>query len=396
MSPSLETGFRLRPVSNLTVELPFSKSICIRELVWQFLNRRPLTTPNEQDADDIRITYQALSTVYQYLNSKEKIFIPVHVGDCGAAYRFLMATLAITPGHWLLTGSERLLQRPITKLVTALQDIGADIVPAPNGWHITGKTLHAQQMVIDGSESSQYISALLLIAKHIGNPAINYQRSTQPSEPYITMTEKLIMQLDSSDRFVIERDWSAAIFWYAFCTIGGAQQILLKGLTLPSIQGDAIIAQWFEELGVSTTPTDNGIVIRKTEKPLRPEYHLHLINHPDLAPVLTAMATMLPIRLTLTGLRNLNIKESNRKQLLFNDLSSITTIQSPDDDTLIVDGTKDWTATKHLRFDAHDDHRLVMAYSLLAFKHTISIAGADCVKKSYPQFAEGLGKVWAN
>ena len=389
MSSLLENGFRLRPVSTLTVELPLSKSIFIRELVLQFLNRQPITAPDQQAAEDIQITYQALSTVYQHLNKADNAFTPIHVGDCGAAFRFLMAVLAITPGHWLLTGSERLLQRPILPLVNALHSIGADIAPTADGWRITGQPLHAQQIRIDGSESSQFVSALLLIAKHLGNPAIEYQRSTQPSEPYIRMTEALIAHYEQEYECAVERDWSAAIFWYAYCAVGGAQQILLKGLTLPSLQGDAIIAQWFEELGVSTTLTDEGVVIRKNGKTLQYEHQLNLIHNPDLAPVLTAMATMMPIRLTLKGLRNLKHKESERKTNL---MTSLTALDAPDEDTLIITGNDSENATS-LVMDSHGDHRLVMTYSLLALKRTVAIAGADCVRKSYPQFTEELKKI---
>ncbi len=392
MSSLLENGFRLRPVSTLTVELPLSKSIFIRELALQFLNRQPLTAPDQQAAEDIHITYQALSTVYQHLNKADNAFTPIHVGDCGAAFRFLMAVLAITPGHWLLTGSERMLQRPILPLVNALHSIGADIASTADGWRITGQPLHAQQINIDGSESSQFVSALLLIAKHIGNPAIEYQRSTQPSEPYISMTEALIEQYDQQGSYAIERDWSAAIFWYALCALGGAQQILLKGLSTSSVQGDAIIAQWFEEFGVSTALTDKGVVIRKEDRALQYEHQLNLIHHPDLAPVLTTMATMIPIKLTLKGLHNLKHKESERKTNLETSLASL---ESPDEDTLIIKGSDSGYGSSHI-FDSHGDHRLVMAYSLLALKHTVAIAGADCVRKSYPQFAEELNKIMAS
>ena len=291
-----------------------------------------------------------------------------------------------------MTGSERLLQRPILPLVNALHSIGADIAPTADGWRITGQPLHAQQIRIDGSESSQFVSALLLIANHIGNPAIEYQRSTQPSEPYISMTEALIAQYDQQGSCAIERDWSAAIFWYALCALGGAQQILLKGLTLPSLQGDAIIAQWFEELGVCTTLTDEGVVIRKNGKTLQYEHQLNLIHNPDLAPALTVMATMMPIRLTLKGLHNLKHKESERKTNL---MTSLTALDAPDEDTLIITGNDSENATS-LVMDSHGDHRLVMAYSLLALKRTIAIAGADCVRKSYPQFAEELKKIMAS
>ena len=392
MSSLLENGFRLRPVSTLTVELPLSKSLFIRELVLQFLNRQPLTAPDQQEAEDIQITYHALSTVYQHLNRANNAFIPIHVGDCGAAFRFLMAVLAITPGHWLLTGSERLLQRPILPLVNALHSIGADIAPTADGWRITGQPLHAQQIRIDGSESSQFISALLLIAKHIGNPVIEYQRSTQPSEPYILMTEALIAQYDQQGNCAIQRDWSAAIFWYALCALGGAQQILLKGLSTSSVQGDAIIAQWFEKFGVSTALTNEGVVIRKEDRVLQYEHQLNLIHHPDLAPVLTTMATMIPIKLTIKGLHNLKHKESERKTNLETSLASL---ESPDEDTLIIKGSDSGYGSSHI-FDSHGDHRLVMAYSLLALKQTVAIAGADCVRKSYPQFAEELKKIMAS
>lgn len=366
------------------------KSICIRTLVLQFLNGKPLSPVPDDAPADVVTTHAALATIQQHLEDGDAE-VKVDAHDCGAAYRFLTAVLAITPGKWWLTGSERLLQRPISSLVKALQSIGAEISETTDGLHIQGKQLHAEEIAIDGSESSQYISALLLIAKKIGNPEIKYDKSQQRSLTYVRMTETIIRQFYAGDEVAWEKDWSAAIFWYAYVVLGGAKSLLLKDLQLPSLQGDAIIAQWFNAFGASTKVTAEGVVIRKEHENLLEEATLDVRQHIDLAPVLVAMASMMPMKLTLTGVQNLNLKESKRKDFLVQDLQDVATIFSPDEDTLIVEGHPQKVGELHL--SSHQDHRLVMAYRLLALRHKVIIDNADCVDKSYPGFEKDLSAV---
>lgn len=388
----IKNGFQFSD-NPISIELPLSKSILIRHLVLQFLDRQPLTIPERNAPQDTHITYQALSTIYKYLENKTESFIPIDVGDCGTAYRFLMAALSITDGHWKLTGSKRLLQRPISSLVTTLQKIGAHITPTTNGWHIIGQPLHAKNISIDSSDSSQYISALMLIAKHIGNPPIFQSQHIQPSMPYVNMTKQLIRQYGQCHSTSLERDWSAAAFWYALCAVENTPAILLKGLSTNSFQGDSIIAKWFADFGVYTTETEEGILIQKNGKTLQYDYSLNIIDHPDLAPVLASMACLLPIKLTLLGLKNLNGKESERKNLLYHYLKTVATLSEPDENTLIIQGETHRKKREILQFNSHSDHRLVMAFTLLATRYHIAINDTSCVNKSYPQFSQELQKV---
>ncbi|MCQ2265375.1 MAG: hypothetical protein MJZ46_04955 [Bacteroidales bacterium] len=374
------------------ISLSPCKSICIRTLVLQFLNRCPLSPLSSDVPNDVAITHAALSSILQHLESKDSAEVVVNVHDCGAAYRFLTSVLSITPGRWWLTGSERLLQRPIIPLIQALKSVGADICKQNDGLHIQGKSICADEIIIDGNESSQYVSALMLVAKQMGNPKIIYDKYHQRSLSYINMTENILQKYYEKNEVVEEKDWSAAIFWYAYLVLDAAKSLLLKGLSLPSLQGDAVMAQWFSVLGISTRMTDEGIVIRKERENRLEEAVIDVRQNIDLAPVLVAMAALLPMKLTLTGVRNLNLKESQRKDNLIKDLDAVADFSSPDDDTLVVEG-RILQHPLELHLSSHQDHRLVMAYNLLALRHPVTIDNADCVCKSYPGFEKNLAQL---
>ena len=306
MSAGTNSPFRV--ANSDTIRLNSSKSLAIRELIARFLYRGELMDVLPDDSEDVRVTHRCLSVV----RNAKGLSAPVSVdaGDCGAALRFLMALLAVTEGEWLVTGMLRLRQRPVIPLVTALRSIGAAVEPAPNGWHISGRPLHAETLTVDCTLSSQFASALLLIGPKIGLRELKTIPAEPPSAPYINMTRRVLDGVLSGTPLRREADWSTAAFWYAFVRLSPeVHSLLLRDLHLNSIQGDFVISQLFSKLGVFSKQKDEGVLIeRKADLNDNFNFDFKLNFYPDLAPVLAVTAVMLGVQCTLTGLENLNLK----------------------------------------------------------------------------------------
>lgn len=376
----------------ISISLNRSKSLYIRYLIACFLQHDLLLPVAEEEAEDVKITARALSVIKENREKREETV--VDIGDCGAAYRFLTALLSITPGNWLLTGSKRVLQRPLLPLVDSLRNIGTEITIDDGGIVIKGKSLTANQMSIDCSKSSQFASALLLISKNIGLQELEITPPKPPSSPYIEMTRKVVEEVSRgvSPSWVdnIERDWSNAAFWYAVVALNGCQCCLLPGLRLDSLQGDSVISQWFSYLGVETVETSEGI--RITQKPKKlPEHPLafDLSNNPDLAPVMGAFAVLKPIEMRLTGLENLNFKESKRLHIMVEELSRFAEIDQKEQGIIHIFPTKP-IREEYLKFHSYHDHRFIMAFMLFALDNEIEIDEISSVKKSYPGFENDI------
>ena len=370
-----------------SVLLNISKSLLIRELIARFLYCRELVPVRSGDSEDVRVTHRCLSFVRDAAGSPDTV--TVDAGNCGAAFRFLMALLAVTEGEWLLTGTPRLLERPIEPLANALSAAGAAITPAPNGWHITGRPLHAETLTVDCALSSQFASALLLIGPKIGLKELTTLPAVPPSAPYIALTRRVLDGVLSGTPLRREADWSTAAFWYAFVRLSpDVDSLLLRDLRLDSQQGDFVISQIFSKLWVSSKQKDEGVFIEKTgDLNHNFKFNLDLKNTPDLAPVLAVTAAMLGVQCTLTGLENLNLKESRRLDVLAQELAPFANV-SVEDGTLQIDGGKSlsFPPSAPLLIDTHGDHRMVMAFSLLSFKYDVQLSDIECVKKSYPEF----------
>ena len=370
-----------------------SKSILIRQLVLEDLYGEVLSTPNADDSEDVWVVYRALLFIKQNFNKSfqniDNDFIKIDVKDCGAGYRFLMAVAAVTLGKWLLTGTKRLLERPILPLVNALKSAGADIEPCAEGWKIRGKEVHARALTIDCSQSSQLASALLLVGDRLGLQELTVVPTPPPSAPYWELTRRMVEARRQGLPVRREADWSTAAFWYAFLAANTAIDTLtLKDLHLDTLQGDAVVAEWFRGFGIRSEQTTEGVKISRVTIDCNPIENntFHLYNHPDLAPVMAVTAVLCQRMVTLTGLGNLNRKESRRMDLLCELLSHFCSLQRQDDETLTVDGTSFITNSKPITFDPQNDHRMAMAAALLSLHFPIVVTDIDCVKKSYPQF----------
>lgn len=382
-----------------TIRLNSSKSLLIREMIARFLYKNELLDVVSGDSEDVWIVHRCLETVRDA--RRHSLPVTVDVRDCGAAYRFLMALLAVREGEWRLTGTPRLLERPIEPLAHALTAAGADLHRNDSGWHIVGRPLHTETLAVDCSLSSQFASALLLIASQIGLKELTLLPAAPPSEPYIAMTRRVVSDVLADRPFRREADWSTAAFWYAFVLLSPqVDELLLQDLRLESLQGDNVINLIFKELGVFSKPKDEGILIQKKQV-ASPNFNycFNLSKNLDLAPVLAVTAAMLPITITLTGLENLNHKESRRLDALAMELAPFAGVEVTDSSSLRIvgDQLKRPVSSPHL-VQTHGDHRLVMAFSLLFLKYNIYLSEKESVKKSYPEFenyfkpAESIGK----
>lgn len=365
------------------IVLSQSKSLVIRQLIAYYLYRHKILDIRADASRDVMIVQHCLQTIEGASRMERTV---VDVQDCGAAYRFLAAVLSIMPGEWLLTGAPRLLQRPIDPLLTALQAAGADIHRVENGLQITGKNLQVDSLEIDCTLSSQFASALLLVAPLMQLQELKITPATPPSAAYIAMTRQIVEDVLNEKPIANEADWSSAAFWYLFLAASeNHTSFLLKDLKLNSLQGDCVVTRWFEKLGIESVQTAEGVVIKKINVEKITTLELDFSQNIDLAPVMAVAAVLLSLDLTMTGVKNLNLKESARLTNLKELLSNYISVNQVDEDKITWYGARGMRKTNAPVFcDVFDDHRLVMAYSLLSLVNDVNIFDLQCVTKSYP------------
>ena len=406
-------------------------------MIWSWVRRGIVLPISPADCRDIVITHRALTAISASVETchgaslqRDKSLVhpvAIDVEDCGAAYRFLMPVLAATPGIWLLTGTERLLQRPIQPLVEVLRGIGAEIERMEAGWSIHGKSFRPVEtrraaslqcvetdgltITIDASQSSQMASALVLVAPLLNLRTLRLTTTDIPSLSYLQMTLALtrdwpveIPGVAVPDTPVCAPgDWSAALFWFAYARLHPEHEYVLSPLSLESIQGDAIIAQWFRSLGVSvcrdaarrvsTSPhieNDTPPCIEISAKPLEKTPHLVLDvrDHLDTVPVMAALAALLPADITFQNVRNLQYKESDRLHALAEQLMPYSEIELSENELRVIG--RGAPADAHPAFDTYHDHRLAMAF--LLFPGAV-LDDTDCLSKSYPDLLKQLSGV---
>ena len=355
-------------------------------MVHHFVLSGEVLPLSDGESNDVVVTHRALKTIEAHANSGAD----VDVEDCGAAYRFMMALLAVTPGRWRLTGTSRLLQRPMDELVWTLRSMGAEICRETDGWQIVGRGLSAQTLKIDCCRSSQYASALLLIAPKLGLKTLHLCPENVGSLPYIQLTRLItrsavaVPELPPVEGTLGRMgDWSAALFWYAKVLLEPENQYLLKNLSLDSAQGDAVIARWFAEMGVCSSETTEGVLISvPKERRLSAPYVFDVGAHPDVVPVMSALACLLPADFTFVHTKNLAHKESNRVRNLSEQLSVFADVKTQEDEFRVIGKSKSVWPFPPYRFQTHNDHRLAMAF--LLFGATACVDDTSCLCKSYP------------
>lgn len=380
------------------VQLPASKSIANRALVVASLGGFVPMLSNLSDCDDTQAVLQALST---------GTHVP-YVGAAGTAMRFLTAYYALQEGVWELSGSERMHHRPIGLLVEALQTLGADIeYMQQEGYpplRIVGKSLLGGCVTLNGGVSSQYISALLMIAPYTQQGLTLQLTGDVVSVPYIEMTLSLMRYFGVESSFnenviriapqryqptsyVVENDWSAASYWYAVVALQASATVQLPYLLPHSWQGDAQLVHLFEPLGVRTVFTEKGVELRKIDVQLPVRYVCNLASQPDLAQTLVVVCLLLGVPFRLAGLGNLRIKETDRIAALITECAKLGYVLSE-----VSEGVLQWNGTRCAAqpipvIDTYDDHRMAMAFAPAVLKlGELRINNPQVVSKSYPAF----------
>ena len=385
-----------------TIQLPSSKSISNRALIINALGNGTHHPENLSDCDDTRVMIRALN------DDKETIDIMA----AGTAMRFLTAYLSVTPGTRIITGTERMQQRPIQVLVNALRELGADIEYVANDGfpplRITGRELRKDTISLPGNVSSQYISALLMIAPVLTNGLTIRLTGDIISRPYINLTLQLMNdfgvraewtddhwlkvepQAYHSIPFYVESDWSAASYWYQIVALSKEAEVTLPGLFKDSYQGDSQVAGIFRSLGVETIYKDKAVILKKNGKSVeRLDYDF--INQPDLAQTFVVTCALLNIPFRFSGLQSLKIKETDRMAALITEMRKLGYILHETDGSVLSWEGERCTTEEHPAIDTYEDHRMAMAFAptCLALPE-ILINNPQVVSKSYPRYWEDL------
>ena len=412
-----------------TIHLTGSKSECNRALIIEALSKGKVKVENISDAADT-VTLAAIlrSDVRKQMSEASltanaglptsDFRLPtseINIGPAGTAMRFLTAYFSFQDEEVILTGSERMKQRPIDILVNALRDLGAHIEYAENEGFpplkingSLGKQLK-EKISIKGDISSQYITALLLIAPTLPQGLILHIEGELTSRPYVEMTLAMLRQAGIQHQWIgnsihiphqdfketwlpVEPDWSAASYWYSIAALADEAELFLPGLTAYSLQGDSVITEIMANFGITSQFKDGGVYLKKEPKPLGRKI-FDLKSCPDLAQTVIVVCAALGHDATFTGLETLKIKETDRVKALQNELAKIGVKLIEKGQVYKLDCSEKFIPEK-IFVNTYDDHRMAMAFAPLALLiPEIEVEDFMVVEKSYPAFWEDLKKV---
>ena len=390
-----------------SIKITGSKSETNRLLLLQALYP-DLILENTSNSDDSEVMQKALNSQFTIHNSQ---LVDVH--HAGTAMRFLTAYFSIQEGkEVVLTGSSRMKERPIKILVDALNQLGAEISYEENEGFppikIIGKKLIQNKVSLPANVSSQYISALLLIAPKLENGLELTLEGEITSVPYIKMTLTLLNEIGvktsfvgnkisvkpqftiHNSQFTIESDWSSASYWYSIVALSEIDfQVTLSSYKKNSLQGDSALANIYQDFGVETVfNEDNSITITKTKNHQLSIVNYQLNNCPDIAQTIAVTCFGLGIGCHLTGLHTLKIKETDRLEALKTELTKLGATISVTNESLTLEASNH--INENIAIDTYQDHRMAMAFAPLALKISLTINQAEVVSKSYPDFWEDL------
>lgn len=404
----------LKLSENIVIDLPLSKSIANRMLILNYLSGQRVHIPIP-DSNDSLLMKELIDKLpaYRPNSSQDEELSKIEIfsaEDAGTVFRFLSALFSIIPGRRIITGSERMKRRPCGPLIQSLQNLGAKCLYTESDGYppvlFEGVDLNGGEVEIDPTISSQFISALMMIAPEMKNGLRISWLGSVVSYPYIKMTASLMEKcgicIELTDSWVkinsggysvdsiSEPDWSAASYWFALTSLLSEDNylhsgFLLKGLSIDSIQGDRVLVEIYSRLGVKSERESGGLRIRKY-KPAETDLKFDLRDFPDLAPALAVSCAALQLNAEITGLETLKIKESNR-------LLTIKTELVKQGYNCEIEGAETLRfipgkiITSDANIETHNDHRIAMAMSLLTLKNgPLIINDPDVVNKSYPQF----------
>jgi 3-phosphoshikimate 1-carboxyvinyltransferase len=387
-----------------SIQLPGSKSITNRVLIIKALCEDDFALTNFSQSEDSVTLLQLINSTEQVLDAK----------DGGTTLRFLTAFLAIHEGDVTLTGSERMQQRPIGPLVDALRQLGAEIeYKSKEGFppiFIKGKMITGNKIEIDAGVSSQFISALLLIAPMLKNGLIIKMKGDIVSKPYIDLTLQIMKHFGISYEwtqsvisipqqryiakdFKVESDWSAASYYYAMAALCDDVDLKIYGLNKLSFQGDAVIVKIMDKFGVQTSYIENGIRLTKNENSVK-NFEYDFKQCPDLAQTMIFVCAALGIPAQITGLNNLKLKETDRIKAVKTELARIGIPLKEFGFGWNLGVNLNLQLLHDLDFETYNDHRMAMAIAPLAIQYnSITINNPNVVHKSYPAFWDDIQQV---
>lgn len=364
-------------------------------------------------------TSKDTQTLRRLLAQKETAF---DAGDAGTTFRFLTAFLSTQPGMQTLTGSPRMLERPVGPLVEALRELGADLqflgkegYPPLKIGTMAPKT---RSIRVAANVSSQFLSALLLIAPYLPEGLELIPEGPLVSRPYLEMTLGLMRHFGATvdwqgDAIVVapgkytprplavEADWSAASYWYAMAAFSSELDLTLQGLQEQSLQGDSVLAKMMQRFDIQSTFGDNEVRLTKMGKGAKALFEQDFLECPDIAQTLAVVCAGLGTTGVFSGLETLSIKETDRIGALKTELAKVGVSfsklpahfskKSPDKIFYNLEGSANLSALP--RFATYGDHRMAMAFAAFAMLGAIEIENPEVVSKSYPQFWEHLKQV---
>ncbi len=382
-----------------SVRLPRSKSVANRALVLASLVGDLGCVKDPGEADDTRVLARLLAERPELM----------HCGAGGTTFRFLLAWACVQEGEErILTGDARLLERPHAPLIDALRRLGADIEPVAEGYRVRGRQLSGGAITFDSPISSQFISAILLIAPTFSQELYLRWTGQRLSEPYVGMTLRMLAHFGSIPRmemdgvrivpahlkatsFIVPPDWSAAAFWFEVVALAGDAEVELVDLKRDGWQGDQAICSLMDAM-VSNEARPSGMLLQGRMEPQNDSVRIDLTDTPDLFQPMAFAYAMSPVRWCFTGLHNLAVKESDRVAVVVEALKRFGIPSKSTGDTCQLSASARSTdrSQGHV-FDPHGDHRMAMALAPLALLHErITIADPEVVNKSYPGFWDDL------
>lgn len=380
------------------IVLEASKSESNRALIINALSGNKSVLYNLSNARDTQTMLRLLESSYEELN----------VLDAGTTMRFLTAYSLFKDQPTVLTGTERMQQRPIKILVDALRKLGAKIkYQGEEGFPpIKIKPLQAQKknvIKIKGDVSSQYISALLMIAPRLPEGLIIHLKGKVGSRPYIQMTLDMMklfgiittwtndtIEIEKQDYlsypYVVESDWSGASYWFSFVALAEQAELKLTGLRQKSLQGDIAIVHIMNRLGVMTTFENDGVVLKKIAH--QDEFEYDFSDCPDLAQTVAVVCGIKGIKCRMTGLESLRIKETDRIKALKKELKKFKVKLKEVEEGVWEIKSKFEPVDEVIEINTYEDHRMAMAFAPISTQQSIRINDPEVVNKSYPSFWE--------
>lgn len=391
-----------------SILLPASKSISNRVLLIRALCKEKFEIKNLSESADSQLLNELLFKISSHSSFTKPLILDCK--DAGTVARFLTTYVALLKkGHYIITGNERMQQRPMNDLIESLIAIGANVSCLKNDGFLPLmiQPTHDLKSIVylNCSKSSQFLSSFLLVAPLLPNGLTINHNNNMVSKPYIDMTISLMAffgvevliknncfivppQSYTPDNIAIEADWSAVAFWYQMAAYSENVNLKIIGLNSNSIQGDSILVDIYKQFGVITHFEPNGVLLTKEKHPID-YFEYDFINTPDIFPSVALTCAFLNIPSKLTGIVNLKDKESDRILAIVNELKKIGigTIINSENNCLSFIGNEVSSFPENIVLRTYQDHRIAMAFaSCAAFTGRICIDDSKVVSKSYPDF----------